>query len=250
MTADARAMLPAALLAAAEHDVRGLLNTLQLGAETLTAHLDGEPLGAAAATLGRATERLSRTLGELVDTAGQLVDGEVTDEVVDLGELVRDVTAQFAVGQVRSPAIGRLLVGGSSVILRHLLTNLVDNAVVAAGAPQVSVRVRSSPNGRASVVVRNPTARETAVTSTDGPVQLMHTRSGRGLSIVRVLAEAARVEHTHEVVDGVYVARLSVPGRIDHPSLLRSTNGSPHHEAVIAMDAFRRTAAGDGPRER
>lgn len=233
-------MLPAALLAAAEHDVRGLLNTLKLGADTLVRHLEGAPLSVAAATMARATDRLSDTLSDLVVTAGELLDGEFEDEAVDFGALAREVADQFGVDDLRAPSAGRLLVGGSEVVFRHLVSNLVDNAVTAGGASKVQIRVRTAPEDRVRVVVRNPTRLEAVPVATSG--ELLRTRAGRGLRIVRVLAAAADVEHSHQVVDGVYVSRLSVPGRIRHPSLEPTRNGSPHHEAVIAMDAFRTAA--------
>lgn len=240
MHPEGRDLLPAALLAAAEHDVRGLLGTVRGGAETLRVHLDGSPLEEVAAAVGRAGEQLAVVLSELVTAANQLRDGALADDTVDVGGLLGELAGLLGIEDVVTQTDEPLLVVASRVAVRHVLLNLLDNAVAARGAGAVSVRVGSSGPDGFEVMIRNPLGVE-PVGST-AAASLLHTERGRGIQIVEVLAAATGLEYAAEVVGGHYIARVQIPRRLWHPSLQQPETVAGHAGQVIVLREVVRAA--------
>lgn len=246
MQLDGQHLVPAALLAAAEHDLRGLLVTLRGGADTLRRQLDGSPLEEVAGAVGRASEQLSVVLSDLVAAAGQLLDGGLADDIVDLGSLLGELTSSLGIEDVVSWPEEPLLVAVSGVALRHVLLNLLENAVAAGGAGAVDVWVRLSGPDWLEVTIRNPLAGEPA--GTPSVPSILHTARGRGLQIVGVLAAATGMQHTAEVVEGDYVVRVRIRRRRWHPSLQQPESASGHVGQVTVLPEVARSGSAEQSR--
>lgn len=215
------ALLPAALLAAAEHDVRSLLASIELGAATLEAHADDGELGQTGRIVGDASRQLSATLGELIETAGAIVADRTPVGPVDVAGLLGRVLSDCGVpsGALMVRQVSHVVT--NEVLLRHLMWNLVADAVAAAGPDQVTVEV--VPDSEAvTVVICNPADGRGSSPASD---RVLHLDRGRGLRIVRILADAAGINYEHRVCDDVYTAQLRLPERVHHPSLLGEPTG-------------------------
>lgn len=241
------ALFPAALLAAAEHDLRGLLNTLRLGADTLELTVGDGPARRAAEIVARTTATLQATLEDLIATAAGLAEGETGMTAVDLDALLRDVTAQHGV-PVHAPTDRRArMVEANAVVVRHLLMHLVSNAVGTSEPAAVRVWTRRRTDG-VRVLVSHPvvpgTVAELPANATS--VDLSSSGRGRGLTIVEILARAAGITHESTTRNGLFVTRLVFPRPIGHPSTVsrRSTGQAPG--VVLHLDAFDAGAGSGG----
>jgi two-component system sensor histidine kinase KdpD len=146
------------------HELRSPMATVIGSARTLQQRwreLAPEQRDSFLALIGDETTRLATLIGDVLDTS-RIEAGTFSYafDDVDLGEIVRDVTAAAQVGQdeVRVEAeIAESLphVRGDRERLRQVLANLVDNAVKYSPA-DAAVEVRASAvNGRVIVEVRD-----------------------------------------------------------------------------------------------
>lgn len=213
-----RALLPAALLSAAEHDVRSLLTTIHMGAETLRTHLGDDQLREVADAVSRASHQLSQVLTQLVETAGAVLHTGAPTTPVDVTATVDQILQVYGV----TPAIVvpnlRFHVIANEVLLRHLITNLVANAVTAAGEHAVSVEISSTTGTSVDITIRNPAPKRHRPIGRP-PDDVLRLGEGRGLAIATIIAEAAGIQYTADHRDEQYVARLSVPDRVRPPPL-------------------------------
>lgn len=219
---DDRALLPAALLSAAEHDVRSLLTTIHAGAEILHTHMRDDQLREVADAVSRASGQLSQVLTELVETAGAVLHTGAPTTRVDVTATVDQILQAYGLAPATVTPNVRLHVVANEVLLRHLITNLVANAVTAAGAHAVSVQVSATTGTSVDITIRNPAPqwRRHVDRRSDN---VLHLGEGRGLSIATIVAEAAGIQYTARHRDEQYVAQLSIPDRVRYPTSKNKT---------------------------
>lgn len=213
-----RAQLPAALLSAAEHDVRSLLTTIHMGAETLRTHVSDDQLRDVADAVSRASHQLSQVLTQLVETAGAVLHTGAPTTPVDVTATVDQILQAYGVAPATVIPNLRLHVIANDVLLRHLITNLVANAVTAAGAQAVSVEISATTDTSVDVTIHNPALQRLRPIDRP-PDDVLHLGAGRGLAIATIIAEAAGIQYTAHHRDEQYVAHLSIPDRVRHPTL-------------------------------
>lgn len=210
--------LPAALLSAAEHDVRSLLTTIHMGAETLRTQVRDDQLRDVADAVSRASRQLSQVLTQLVETAGAVLHSGAPTTSVDVTATVDQILQAYGVAPATVTPHHRLHVIANEVLLRHLITNLVANAVTAAGAHAVSVEISATTDTSVDITLRNPAPQRQRPIDRP-PDDVLHLGEGRGLAIATIIAEAAGIQYSAHHRDEQYVAHLSIPGRVGHPFL-------------------------------
>ena len=137
-----------AFVADAAHELRSPLTALKLQLGLLRDAKGDEQREAALQRLRSGVDRASRLVEQLLALARAEPDAPTNEHAVDLAELARQViadTASIAAGRRASVSLHapqRLAVHGDTQALHSLLRNLVDNALLHAGAtPRVEVRV-------------------------------------------------------------------------------------------------------------
>ncbi|MFE4540400.1 ATP-binding protein [Streptomyces scopuliridis] len=162
-----------------------------------------EDLGPDLLTLNRRSTEITEALLVLA----RADHGAIAEEVVELGALAREVCIQAAptaeAGVALTASVGRGRVLGDRVLLRQLVTNLVDNAV-RHNHPggTVTVAVDERPGDEVRLVVRN-TGRKMNRTEADRILEPFHrldtrqtnrsgqpTGHGLGLAIVESIVRA------------------------------------------------------------
>ncbi len=217
-----RALLPAALLSAAEHDVRSLLTTIHMGSETLQTHVRDEQLREVADAVSRASHQMSQVLTQLVETASAVLHTGAPTAPVDVTATVDQILQALGVAPATVVPNLRVHVIANEVLLRHLITNLVANAVTAAGAHAVSVEISATAGTSVDITIRNPAPQRHPPIDRP-PDHVLHLGEGRGLAIATIVAEAAGIQYTAHHRDEQYVARLSIPDRVHHPTSTNQT---------------------------
>lgn len=212
-----RALLPAALLSAAEHDVRSLLTTIHMGAETLRTHVDDDQLQDVADAVSRASHQMSQVLTQLVETASAVLHTGAPTTPVDLTAIVDQILQACGVAPATVTPNLPLHVIANEVLLRHLITNLVANAVTAAGADAVSVEISATIDTSVDITIRNPAPQRQRPIDRP-PDNVLHVGQGRGLAIATIIAEAAGIQYMAHHRDERYVAHLSIPDRVRYPA--------------------------------
>ncbi|MFB6982400.1 ATP-binding protein [Streptomyces scopuliridis] len=162
-----------------------------------------EDLGPDLLTLNRRSTEITEALLVLA----RADHGAIAEEVVELGALAREVCTQAApaadTGVALTVSVGRGRVLGDRVLLRQLVTNLVDNAVRHNHrGGTVTVAVDERPGDAVRLVVRN-TGRKLSRTEVDRILEPFHrldtrqtnrsgqpTGHGLGLAIVESIVRA------------------------------------------------------------
>ena len=150
-------------LTVASHELNTPITTLRLSVGSMTddTRLPDQAIPGMLANVDRQTERLSRLVGEMLDVA-RIQAGELQPrlEPVDLGALIRDVTARLSESLARARCPLTLDLEASVVgrwdrsALDRVLTNMLSNAIKFGPGKPIEVTLRTEP-GSARLTVRD-----------------------------------------------------------------------------------------------
>lgn len=178
-------------LAVLVHEVRSPVAALAAIADTFVDVGPGTPDRRELARLALAACRgLERIVLDVVTAS-------VRRELVDPGELARDVAVTASLGETRVEVAiepGLPLVSGDPVRLRQALANLVTNALVHSGSDEVVVGARPDRDGVALFVsdsgIGIPEAQQERIFEAGERLDPERPGWGLGLAVVQAIAEA------------------------------------------------------------
>lgn len=208
-------------IANAAHQLRTPLAGLRLQAQLGIDEAAGSPLRERLVEIDRSASRASHLVEQLLTLARAESGGTAArGEPVDLVAAARDVVERhLAYARTRGIDLGyqgpenSVMIGGNAVLLREMISNLVDNALrhgraegtvtisVSVETETVSVRVTDDGDGLPRLVEGDPFARFNRIDSARSG------GAGLGLAIVKEIAElhTARVLHRQVVPHGTEI---------------------------------------------
>ena len=197
-------------LDAIDHAVRGALNAALLNIQLLSTSLGGDER--ARPLIERASAELRRVAEELLPAGLRIVSLEIGEmRPLDLGQLVAQTVARHALDRTVVAAGPWPTVVGDAELLATAIAHLVRNAVAAtpAAGPPPHIAGATSPDGAASLIVRNACGDGVPALAADGsPAARGHLG---GLATVVRIARLHRGTLTYERQEGALLARLSLP---------------------------------------
>ena len=152
--------LSAMFVAVLGHDLRGPLQTVELGAQVILGHPD-DPSAVLkmANTMQRASRRMARLIEQLLDFARARLQGDIPIVPVacDLGELIRSAISELepaAAKRVELETSGERRVTWDHDRIAQVLSNVLGNAVQH-GSPDAPIVIAADGADRVTIEIRN-----------------------------------------------------------------------------------------------